>query len=84
MSYTYDSNLLEQPIEELRFSEKFKECCRLMEYTTLKDLIEASPQEMFDKSGFNYNWLGELVEFLSENQLIYLLQPLPGRSPEKN
>jgi hypothetical protein len=84
MSHAHDaSNLLEQSFDECSFSEEFKKCCRRMGYHTLNDIIGESPEHLFNKPDFNYNWLGELVEFLSKHQLLYLFQPLPGRSPEK-
>jgi DNA-directed RNA polymerase alpha subunit len=75
-----NSSLLNHPVRELGFSSAFKDSCKKMGYKTLGEILQDTPEVLLKKEGFNYNWLGELSKFLSEHQLIHLLQPLPGKS----
>jgi hypothetical protein len=54
----------------------------MMGYHTLQDILAEKPGVIFTQEGFDYNWLGELSKFLSKHQLLYLLQPLPGKSAQ--
>ena len=68
------------PISELDVSTVFKQQSAIMGFQTLKAVTETKPELLLNRRGFNYNWLGELIEFLSKNQLLEALQPLPGSS----
>lgn len=69
--------LLEKPLWELNFSKKFLETSELMRFGTLGELLNGK-ERLTQNEYFSYLWLEELVSFLDENKLLYLLQPLPG------
>lgn len=73
--------LLKTAIEELDFSEDFIAASRQMRFNTLNDVLADGRENLFDREGFNYNWFGELITFLSDRKLLHLLQPLPGNNP---
>jgi hypothetical protein len=73
-------HLINQHISLLGLSTKFVNDSRTMQFETIADILAVNRDELVNKKGFNYNWFGELVTFLSEHQLVYLLQPPPGSS----
>ena len=72
-------NLLTTPISQLYFSHEFEWQCQEMGFVKLEDILVFSPEELIAKPGFTYHWLGELSDFLTKNDLLYLLQPTPGK-----
>jgi len=77
-----NSALPTDPIAMLPFSAAFKRQCGLMGFGQLEDILMLSPAELISRPGFDYHWLGELSDFLSQRGLGHLLQPIPGRSSE--
>ncbi len=75
-----NGEILTIPISKLDVSTEFRKQCSIMGFETLKAVTEIEPEVLLKKRGFNYNWLGELIEFLSKHQLLEALQPLPGNS----
>jgi len=73
--------VLTTPIERLQFTKEFKERSKLMGFQTLHDITSAAPKALMENDAFDYNWLGELVIFLTDRKLLYLLQPTPGNNP---
>jgi hypothetical protein len=69
--------IINEPVTKLGLGEEFDNGCRQMGFNTLKDILILTPDQLITTDGFNYNWLGQLVRFLSENKLLYYLQPLP-------
>jgi len=69
--------LLKTPLNELHFSKKFLKTCDRMRLKTLGELLNGK-ERLTQNEYFSYLWLEELVSFLDENKLLYLLQPLPG------
>lgn len=72
--------ILTVPIPELGLSKSFCSTSALMGFRTLEDIVFMLPEQLIDRKGFSYSWLGELSAFLDEKGLLYLLQPLPGKS----
>ncbi|QDW24338.1 hypothetical protein FFJ24_005665 [Pedobacter sp. KBS0701] len=66
--------LLHTPINRLGFSTGFCKICASMNFTTLLDVTSISPEELINKEGFNYTWLGELSGYLDKKGLLHLLQ----------
>lgn len=66
--------LLQTPIDKLGFSTEFCKASSLMHFSTLKDITSLLPQELINKEGFSYNWLGELSAYLDKKGLLHLLQ----------
>jgi len=81
MSDGNQSMILGVPIQELAFSKGFKEKTELMGFQTLLEITETAPEVLLQNEVFDYNWFGELVKFLMDKKLLYLLQPTPGNSP---
>lgn len=81
MTGTGAENIVEMPIITLDLSDDFKILSGRMGFRTLQDVIIVPPEILLQKRGFNYNWLGELISFLSDRGLLHLLQPLPGNNP---
>lgn len=75
-----EKNLVRQPFARLGFTQDFLKASKIMRLDTIADVLKVEPVDLVDKEGFNYNWLGELVKFLNDHELIHLLQPLPGNN----
>lgn len=69
--------LLTLPLKVLGFSKKFRDTCSLMQKNTLGSLLAEGSKLQHNKH-FSYQWLEELVRFLQKNNMLHLLQPLPG------
>lgn len=74
------SKILSSPFFTLGFSASFCESCKAMGFETLEDILLILPEQLVNKKGFNYSWLGELSVYLSNKGLLHLLQPIPGKS----
>jgi hypothetical protein len=75
-----NAELLNLPIQKLEFSTEFKEATMIMKLHTISEIVDILPEELFNRKGFSYTWLGELTEFLRRHNMLYLLQPAGGRS----
>lgn len=73
-----EKTLVRQPFTRLGFTQDFLKASKIMRLDTIADVIKVPPEDLVEKEGFNYSWLGELVKFLNNHKLIHLLQPLPG------
>lgn len=60
------------------FSPRFVITSKEMGCQTLAEIIECGLSALQQKKEFNYHWLAELSEYLSDKGLLHLLQPLPG------
>ena len=73
---------LSKPIETIGFSEEFNEKARKMHLKTLREIIEITadqPMRLFNRKGFSYHWLEELISFFVKHNQITLLQSIPGK-----
>jgi len=75
-----DRGVLLIPINELPASAFFKAGGAEMGFKTLQDILHTAPGDLRAKEGFNYVWLGELIDFLTERGILHLLQPTQGNS----
>ncbi len=73
---------IDEQITKLELSDCFKQKCRDMGFERLRDIIEVLPSELLSREDFDYDWFEELVTYLSERKLLYLLQPTPGNNPD--
>ena len=74
------ASILKKQIKELRVSTSFAATCEKMGYPTLEAILSEKPEQIRKKKGFSYTWLGELIDVLSKNELLHLLQPIRGNS----
>lgn len=74
------SDILCIPLQQLGLSDSFCIASAMMGFDTLEDVVFILPEQLIQKKGFNYSWLGELSTYLDDQGLLYLLQPLPGKS----
>jgi len=72
--------LLQTPINKLGLSPGFCKVSLSMNFTKLIDITSISPDELINKKGFSYSWLGELSSYLDKKGLLHLLQ----KPQEKN
>jgi len=70
--------ILHTPISELPLTENFYLRSKLMGYRKLDDIVRTPVEVLLRKEEFNYEWLGELSKFMSGQNLLHLLQPIPG------
>jgi hypothetical protein len=75
------SDFIGQPINRGHFSFEFIAASKEMGIQTVRDVIAIPPKELMSRKGFNYDWLGELIVVLRNNNLLNLLQGLPGNIP---
>ena len=73
------SKILSSPFFTLGFSAGFCESCKEMGFETLEDILLILPEQLINRKGFNYGWLGELSTYLGNKGLLHLLQPIPGK-----
>ncbi len=74
MSTTSFPLVLQQPIKELPFSETFILRCKLMEFSTLAEIIATKEKEVMAHKEFNYIWFNELLDYLNKYDLLYLME----------
>jgi hypothetical protein len=67
-------------IREMDLGDSFCSACNQMGLETLADIVLILPEELINRNGFSYTWLGQLSAYLDKNGLLYLLQPLPGKN----
>jgi DNA-directed RNA polymerase alpha subunit len=72
--------ILSKPITELGLSGPFCEQSKRMGFDKLEDICLILPEQLVKTEGFTYAWLGELIDYLDRHQLLYLLQPIPGKN----
>lgn len=72
--------ILGKQLRDLGLSDRFCEKCRAMGFEKLEDICFMLPEQLVAKPGFTYEWLSELITYLNERQLLYLLQPIPGKN----
>ena len=81
MSNENQSVILDAPIRKLGFSKDFMKKTELMGFQTLLEITQTAPEALLKNEDFDYNWFGELVKFLMDKKMLYLLQPTPGNTP---
>lgn len=74
-------NISERILSPKEFSETFLNRCRQMNLLTLGDILAMAPAQLMEHEYFTYSWLAELSAFLSKENKIHLLQPMPGSIP---
>jgi hypothetical protein len=75
-----EKSFINQPISGLGLSNDFLKTSEKMAFGTIAEILKVDPVDLLKRDGFNYNWLGELIEFLTKHQLLHILQPIPGKS----
>lgn len=73
--------LTRQTFEDLGLSESFVRVSHEMGLYNIAEILAEKPEALRERKGFNYKWLGELTRLLSANNMLYLLQPPPGKNP---
>lgn len=73
------NDILNMKIEELGMTASFCSQATKMGFSTVGEIVKLTPAEILSKSQFNYEWLGELSDYLMRKGLLKLLQPIPGR-----
>ena len=68
--------ILKMPFHQLGFGTNFCNSCELMGFKNLEDIVNITPEQLISKTGFSYNWLGELSGYLDKKGLLHLLQPI--------
>ncbi len=71
--------IMERKIEVPEFSPEFCDRAKKMGFTTIGEVVALPSKELQSKEDFTFGWLAEFSEYLSNNGLLRLLQPIPGR-----
>jgi hypothetical protein len=71
--------VLSKPLTKLGFDEQFCKQSKGMGFDKLEDICLILPEQLVKTEGFTYSWLRELIDHLDRHQLLYLLQPMPGK-----
>ncbi len=69
-----EQEILNQKIRELPFTEDFKSFSQKLGVNTIGDIINIPVAELIRSEGFTYHALQELIKFLKEQNLGYLLK----------
>jgi hypothetical protein len=75
---TNKAAILSSKIKDLPVSENFYLRSKLMGFDRVQDIVDTPARQLIGKEDFDYNWLGELVSFLKNNNMLHTLQPIPG------
>jgi DNA-directed RNA polymerase alpha subunit len=75
MPATFDEPVLNQPIEQLAFSEEFKNKTGQLGFKTLASLLEHQPSDLLKLPGFGYRMLTEYIDFLEAAHLGKYIKP---------
>lgn len=75
MSATFDEPVLNQPIEQLAFSEEFKIKTGQLGFNTLAELLEHHPSDLLQLPGFGYRMLTEMISYLEKRGLGKYVKP---------
>lgn len=73
-----EADILSTEIKRLPLSENFYLRSKLMGFARVQDIVDTPASVLLKKEDFDYNWLGELVSFLKNNNMLHRLQPIPG------
>jgi hypothetical protein len=65
--------ILNQPITQLDFGDKFKLICELAGFYSLADLLERHTSELLRFPGFSYHVLAEYIDFLELKHLAHYI-----------
>jgi hypothetical protein len=77
MKKSFPEQLLNQPISELKLSDKFKELTHKFHYQTLGDILNLNePYDLLKHEGFDYRILMEFTHILNINGLNHYLMPI--------
>ena len=68
--------ILNLQLSALPLSNEFKEKSKRLGFETIEDVRKVAPQELILMEGFDYNWLGELIEYMESKGELGLLQQL--------
>ncbi len=69
-----NTQLLDQPVDQLPVSAEFGQMMQGLEFTTLRDLLEHPAHQLLKMKGFGYRMLKELITLLENNGLTAWLQ----------
>jgi len=69
-----ENEILNQKISDLPFTEDFKSFSQKLGVNTIGELVDIPVAEMIKSDGFTYHALQELIKFLKENHIGYLLK----------
>lgn len=74
-----DSDILDRKIAQSGLTASFCRQAAKMGFTTLREIVKLTPAKLLNKCQPDYEWLGELSDYLLSKGLLKLLQPIPGR-----
>ena len=75
-----EAELIKTPVDQLPLSDSFCLRCKLLGFSNLGDILTTPPGILVEKKNFSYEWLAELSQFMIENNMLHLLQPIPGNT----
>ena len=68
-----ENEILNQKISNLPFTEDFKSFSQKLGVNTIGEMVAIPVAELIKSEGFTYHALQELLKFLKENHLGYLI-----------
>ena len=69
-----EQEILNQKISDLPFTEDFKSFSQKLGVITIGEMVAIPVAELIKSDGFTYHALQELLKYLKENQLSYLVK----------
>ncbi len=66
--------ILTKKIEHIATSDEFLAVCKQNDFSTLREMLQHSVDELLRKPGFNMHMMMELIAILKGNKLEYLLK----------
>lgn len=70
------NEILKIQLSALPLSDEFKEKSKILGLETIEDVRKVAPKELVLMEGFDYNWLGELIDYLASKGEIGLIQSI--------
>ncbi len=74
MIHDNQKDCLLKPIKDLPFTEDFRSFSQKLGVKTIGEMINIPVAELIKSEGFTYHALQELIKFLKENHIGYLLK----------
>lgn len=69
-----EMDILNNPLDSLPLSNEFKLKAKKLGFNNIEEISKTKPKILLQMDGFDYNWLGELIEFLQTERKLSVLQ----------
>lgn len=69
-----EMDILNNSLDSLTLSNEFKLKAKKLGFSNIQEISKTKPKVLLQMEGFDYNWLGELIDFLKAEGKLNVLQ----------